>query len=226
MGTISESIGWLQSNPILIVLFLVVGIFSGLGEVVALFSIVGFLIQLYVSGIAHLVARDELAGKTTDIGAASSVVLGRMFSLIGIALITVILGGIGFLLFIIPGIYITLRLSLAPAACVIDGKDAFDSLGKSWDVAQGNLLKLLGITILFLVVMFAAIIGLVPLAVFVDSSGTLSMVLLVGLVTAMTAFVAPVIQLAYARIYLENRGAGADDVREDGIDRNADWAGA
>ncbi|MEQ8578290.1 MAG: YciC family protein [Balneola sp.] len=44
---------------------------------------------------------------------------------------------IGFFLFIIPGIYIAIKLSFTPAIFILEKKDIFDSMKRSWEISKG-----------------------------------------------------------------------------------------
>ena len=209
VDTMREAFEWLERNLALIPVFLVVGLVDGLSEVSALFGLLGSLLLLVANGIAHRFAYAEAQERATTIGDEVGHVLGRLLSLVGAALIYAVVIAIGLVLLIVPGIYLGLRLSLTFPAIVIDDESAFDGLGTSWNVAQGNLLKLLGISLLAFVAVFstafvAAIVGV-----------TVESVAIVALVSAViTAVVAPIVQLSYARVYLENR-SGTESERSD-----------
>ncbi|WP_254863777.1 hypothetical protein [Halovivax gelatinilyticus] len=225
LETFGEAFGWVKRNPVLVVLFFILGVIDAAGEAEPLLSLLAVVLTLYFGGIAHLFARDELGGTTPDLGEASSRVLGRLVSLIGIVLVYVVLVFVGLLAFIVPGIYLLLRLSLAFPACVIDDQNAFESLSTSWDVAHGNLLKLLGISVLALLAYSAAALFAVAVAVpFGDEATFFAVVVLASAVA--TAILQPLVELAYARVYLENRDDDemyhADDPADDGPASAAD----
>ncbi|MFC3958007.1 hypothetical protein ACFOUR_06430 [Halovivax cerinus] len=213
--------GWLRENPALILVFLVGTVIVGFGSLIPFLGALFGILALYINGIAQLVARDELVGETPDIRGAAGEVLGRLLSLVGIWLISSVLIGVGFLFLIIPGIYLALRLSLAPAACVIDGENAFDSLSTSWEVAEGNLLKIFGLGLIVFGLVFAAMLVTTPVVFFAAGSETGMVVGLVAIVVLISAFAQPVVQMAYARIYVENREPGSNVA-----DSGDDWAGA
>jgi hypothetical protein len=219
--TLQTAAGWLRETPALIGLFFVfalvnaTGQLSGIAAIVG--SLVGSLVSLLVAGIAHVSAADKAAGRVPDLAAHAETVGRRLLALVGIAIVSGILTGVAALFLVIPGIYVGLRLSLAPAACVIDDMGIGDSLSESWEVAQGNLLKLFGIQLatgLVSLIVLAALVGVTgsweplvqgdPTALFVPTV----------LSTPVTAVVAPLAQLAIARVYLENRGR--DDADGDG----------
>lgn len=218
VATLQEAAGWLGRNPALILAYLALGVVNALGELgvlAGLFSILGLFVMLYVDGLTHLVARDEGVGDDVDLSSASSTVVDQFLSLIGIFVIYAVAVTIGLILLIIPGIYLALRLSLAFPACVIDRRDTFESIDASWDAAGGNLLKLLGITVLAAVVFLAAA---AVTALFTGlGEGFLGATIVVSAV--LTAIIGPIVELAYARVYLENRDQAID---EDGREATGD----
>lgn len=157
-----------------------------------------------------MIGRDEAAGDPVDLGRASSAVLGQFVSLIGTAIVYGLAVVIGFVLLIVPGIYLAVRLSLALPACVIDEQDALESINTSWSVAKGNLRKLFGISLLSFLVGIGATIA----TLFFTGFGDEFYLALLAVSAVLGAVVTPVVQFAYVRVYLENRsGSGWDSNR-------------
>lgn len=217
VDTMLEAIGWLQRNPILIAVFFVVGILQGLAEISLAFSLIGLLASVYVGAVAHLFAHEEAFGSISEFGSVSSRALGRLPWLVAIYVVYLLAVTVGLLLLVIPGIYLALRLSLALPACVIDDEGVVESFETSWTAAKGNLSKLFGISILAFLVLFGTGIVTVVLGFFGEAG------LIVGvLISAVaTAVVSPIVQLAYARVYLENRGG---DGVGNAVDEGEEWA--
>ncbi|GAA0228543.1 glycerophosphoryl diester phosphodiesterase membrane domain-containing protein [Haladaptatus pallidirubidus] len=197
--TLSQAFGWLASNPILLVLGFVLGLLSGFREMFVLLSLVGMLFGIFVDGVAHVFAENEAFDERTDFGDAASRVGSKYLTLFVMTIVYGVIVVIGFIFLIIPGIYLALRLSLAFPACVIDDKNLTKSLETSWEVAPGNLLKLFGISLLAVIIGFG--VGIVG----VIGGGESFDVILIGVSVLLTTFLHPAIQLAYARVYLENR---------------------
>ena len=84
-------------------------------------------IQLVDEGVEHIDMGMLLDGVGRNIG-----------GLIGILIITGIATTIGFFLFILPGIFIAVKLSLAPAIYVIEEEDFGEALSKSWELTKDN----------------------------------------------------------------------------------------
>lgn len=85
----------------------------------------------------------------------------------------------GFIVFIIPGIYIAIRLSMWPYLMLEGEKNSFEALKKSWNLTNGIVTKLLG---LYLVQILLILLGVV--------------FFLVGLFIAI-----PVVSLSHVYIY-------------------------
>lgn len=225
IDTMGEAFGWLRRNPVLILAFLVVGAVEALGDEVLLIGLVGVLLTVFVDGVTHRFALAEAAGDRTSFVDEVGPVLDRYVSLLGAFVVYVFAVAVGLLLLIVPGIYVGVRLSLAFPAIVIDDQRAFDGLRTSWDVAHGNLLKLLGISVFAILVALSTIIAAGVVTVALDS-----LALLIAVSALVTAILSPIVELSYARVYLENREEG-DQPGDDGDDgwnvddanRDAHW---
>lgn len=62
----------------------------------------------------------------------------NFFGLIGLFIVIGVATMIGFLLLIIPGIYVATKLSLAPSIFIIENEDFGEALSRSWQVTQDN----------------------------------------------------------------------------------------
>jgi hypothetical protein len=200
--TLGQSAKWLLGFPVLFGAFLVVQILDIVARVAnPLFALVNLVAGLLVGGIAYVYAENALRDEPAELGAALDRVVGQILSLIVILIIYAVVVGIGFVLLVLPGIYLGARLILAFPACVLDEQGAFDSLSTSWDVAGGVVLKLLAIFILS--ILPAVGIGVVVAVSGGSISTTESNVLL--LATPIFAILSGIQELATARVYLENR---------------------
>jgi hypothetical protein len=62
----------------------------------------------------------------------------NFFTLLLLYIIIIIVVPISFLFFIVPGIYIGIKLFLSPAVAVLEQKNPFDAINRSWDLVQGH----------------------------------------------------------------------------------------
>ena len=71
----------------------------------------------------------------------------RAFPRLLVSLIIVsVIGGLGFIALLIPGIYLMVRLMLAMPACVLEGKGL--GIKSSWEISKGNWWRLFALTII------------------------------------------------------------------------------
>ncbi len=64
---------------------------------------------------------------------------GRNFITLFVLYILIIIAiFFSFLFFIIPGIYVGIKLFIAPAVAVIEERNPFDAISRSWDLVQGH----------------------------------------------------------------------------------------
>jgi hypothetical protein len=101
-------------------------------------ALVGLLLyQVFTGAITRTIAA-EVAGQ--DLGLEQSYRFG--FARLGPILVVSILVGLatllGLIVFIIPGIYIGVRLAVSTQALVVEGKRGTDAMRRSWDLVGGH----------------------------------------------------------------------------------------
>mgnify|MGYP003132156027 FL=1 len=77
------------------------------------------------------------SGKETELDQIMDGILPLIMWMALLFIIIYICISIGALLFIIPGIFIGIKLSFTPAAFILEEKDIFDSMRRSWEVSKG-----------------------------------------------------------------------------------------
>jgi hypothetical protein len=212
--TLTTAAGWLPTVPALVGLFLVVGLLNAAGQFTILLALVSSLVSVVVSAVAYLTAADLVEGRSPAIDDHVGTAVRRTPALVGISIVTFVGTAIGFVFLVIPGIYIALRLELAAVACVVDDQDLGESLSTSWEVAEGNLLKLFGIQLatglVSLVVVAVLLFALASPAALLQNDGAALFRVYLG-VAPVTAILGPITEMAVGRIYLENRHEGGDE---------------
>lgn len=243
--TFRQGLGWTVGLPVLIGAFTLLGLLNTASTAVAptaeaidsgqttnsalssVLSLLSFAVFLVVTGTAYVYAERRVTGAdlTGGLDEFFDVVTGvtrRFLTLLAVALLYFVSTIIGLVLFVVPGVYIGARLSLALPAVVIDDQGVTESLSTSWEVAQGNLLKIVGLLGLLFVGLIGAAIG--GLFVAVPVTGALEAANIPGAETAGSAAVDPILavvlgayHIALARVYLENRDGGDQprDQRQD-----------
>jgi len=71
-------------------------------------------------------------------------VLPFVFPIIGLTLLQVLIVGLGFLAFFLPGIYLALGLSVAVQALIVERKRVTESFSRSFFLTKGKKLEILG----------------------------------------------------------------------------------
>lgn len=82
------------------------------------------------------------------------------WSYLGLSILLFIIVGIGFVLLIIPGIFLAIALGMSGFALVDRKLNPIEALKESWRLTKGNRWKLLLLSLALLVI---AIIGIIPL---------------------------------------------------------------
>jgi hypothetical protein len=123
-------------------------------------SLFVFLMYCMVVVIIAAVSR----GEDPQFGASFSIALRRFPAALGAAIIAGIAAGVGFILLIIPGIYVLNRLQLTVVPAVSESRGPGESVSTSWDLVGGNwwrtaslafvmivMVYILGLAVIFLV---------------------------------------------------------------------------
>ena len=114
-----------------------------------------------------------IPGKTEGMGELWSVVRPVLARLIWVTLVTAVCFFLGLLAFFIPGLIIITIWSVAGQSIVVERKGVFESLGRSYELVQGNawrvffyllILGLLTLLLLGLTLLVAAPLGEGPIA--------------------------------------------------------------
>lgn len=207
LATLRVAAGWLVGLPALAGVFLLSELFGVVAELLGSgLGIVSSLVALFVGGMAHVAATDAVRGRRTRLSDAAEPVVDRYLSLVGVLVVYTVATAVGFLLLVLPGLYVGARLLPSFPACVVDDMGVVDSLSTGWSVGGGNVLKLVGILVLFLLMLFGlflagAVLGGVEI---LEDPRFLVAMAPVG------AAVSGVVELSIGRIYLENRPEGLE----------------
>jgi hypothetical protein len=132
------------------------------GSIIAGFGM-GFLIlavtwfvYLLTQGATVTAVSEIYLGHSITIGQAFRRIRGEMGSLFGVSLLNGLATGVGFLLLIIPGIYLMCRLMLCIPAAVIENLGPRDSLERSFSLTKDNAGRAFLILLLYFVLVFGA----------------------------------------------------------------------
>lgn len=113
-------------------------------------------IKSYIQNDGKIIFSEVASGVKSDFG-----------RLIAISLISAILIGAGMILLIIPGIYLMVPLSMAPAIIVFNRKSTFDSISDCFDLVKDNWwITFASIIVISLIVYIVAIVFQIPTIIY------------------------------------------------------------
>lgn len=94
---------------------------------------------------------------------------GRNFITLVALYILIILAVIpGFILFLIPGIYMAIKFFVAPAVAVMENKDPIQSLKRSWELVQGHWwFTFATYLVMNIVTTFMSYVFIIPMSIFI-----------------------------------------------------------
>ncbi len=112
-------------------------------------SLLAFAISLIISAVMfNLVAEADETG-TPDVNRAFEATMGRIWSLVGLVLLSTLAVFVGFLLLILPGIWVAVSLAPSIAVLFLEGRGAVDSFQESFRLVKGSWWPVFGILIIF-----------------------------------------------------------------------------
>jgi hypothetical protein len=125
-------------------------------KVEGLGPLLGHVLGLLSQAVVLYGAFQAMRGKQVRLGESMRVGLRRFFPVIGLAISTTLLGFLGFLVFVVPGLICFTMWFVATAACVVERRGVFSSLARSARLIQGHGWKIFGL--LLLLYLFNAIV--------------------------------------------------------------------
>ena len=161
--TLSEGFKIAKQNPIIFVPPLIAGVLSFFLQLNTLnlqvpnfssilLNIVVNLISVFLYGMTIVMVYHVSTRKRVSLGSAAQIVAKRFIALFLATILMVVVIGVGYMLLIIPGIFLTVKLFFYEFAILIDNPNVIGSLKRSWRVTKGNwwriggLLSLMGLT--------------------------------------------------------------------------------
>ena len=184
------------------------------GLVLAVISYAGTLI---ISGAVARTVGDEYVGVESEWQVSMRKALDRIWALIGASLLYALGVFIGFLLLVIPGIYLAIRWVVASVTVILEDRGPTASLGRSAELVRGRWWPVFGVMILGLIIQFVigAIVGAIfGAAIFASDDPTSAGVLAVSAVIDLLIgiFLQPFVAVLVTVIYFDLR------VRKEGFD--------
>ncbi len=142
-----------------VVVFVVIGVIAGLlrtGGVIlillgAIVQLVGY--ALYTGFVVELVSDVRDGRRDSTVGDLFEAARPAILPLIGFGILFGIAAGIGFVLFIVPGLFLVTIWAVGAPAIVVEDSGAIGAFGRSRELVRGNGWQVLGVlVVVFLIV--------------------------------------------------------------------------
>jgi hypothetical protein len=189
------------------------------GVIAFVIGMILFVIAFAVSQAATTVGVSEIyMGREISVLSAYGAIKGKMFRVLGLVFGLGFLTVLGFILLIVPGIYLALTWALAIPAAMIENLGVSKAAGRSKVLVTGARWRMFAIFLLLFLLSYAVLLGLqmpvIALAM-VASGGKLT--LMYQVLTQLSSFiagslVAPLGMIAFTLAYYDQR------VRKEGFD--------
>ena len=113
------------------------------------------ILDLYLTGALVKVvkeAEEEGSAPVSTVGTLIGSVTPKLFPLLIMGIIVAICSYIGFFFLIIPGIFVAVVWSVCVPAMMVEDRGIFDSLGRSYNITNGNRWRMIGLAIVLVVI--------------------------------------------------------------------------
>jgi hypothetical protein len=201
--------------PAALILFLPVALLTGLvqsgGGVLAALaaSAIGVIATYWFQGAVVEAVRDILDGRRDyDLGSLFRSVTPVLGALIVAGILAGIAIGIGFILLIVPGLFLLTIWAVIAPVIVVERTGAIDSFGRSRALVKGNGWQVFGVILSLLLI--TIVIGAVFQALFIAISDSFLGYFIGSLVERV--LVAPLSAIAAAVLYFELKGTRGEAV--------------
>jgi len=147
-------------------------------------------------------------------------ILPRIAPLILLSVLSALISMAGFFLLFVPGVIISLGLSLSNEVFIIEKKGIMDSLKRSWNLTNRKKIYIFGIMALFGIITVIIMLGASKIIenIFTDASGNLKSIFsIIGLIeSVLSAIISPFITcgmiLVYFNLRIQKEGFTIDDL--------------
>jgi hypothetical protein len=130
-------------------------------------SAVGTILQLLLVGFIVLIVKEYLADKEVSALDNLKLIAPRLLSLFLSTIVKSIIIFIGLILFIFPGIYLAIRLSLSESAIINEGLGPIEGLNRSFEMNKSINWHIFSIAVIFIILLFFALLALIVVAAIV-----------------------------------------------------------
>lgn len=118
-------------------------------------DMLSFVLMPLAETIIYHAAFQDMLGRPIRLGSSFAIALRRFFPVLGTWICMGVVIGFGFLLLVVPALFWFTIFAIAVPACVLERRGPFRSLGRSRFLTAGNRWKILGITLLMVLIKLA-----------------------------------------------------------------------
>lgn len=156
-----------------------------LGNLFGIIPFIGVLSAALGYGIAVRMARKTFEEAERPENALPD----RLIYLVAATLVAIILIGVGLSLLVLPGIYLTVRFALYPAAVMSDDQGPLGGLSESWNRTGGHSWTVFGFLLVVLFLMGVTAVAVIRISIIFDGNivGLLVAVVITAPFTALNA---------------------------------------
>lgn len=193
------------------------GILGGIG----ILGLAAILLYPLGQAAMTLAVSERYLGRSTSVGAAYAAAAPHYWRVLWTSLLTWLAIYAGFFACIVPGVWLGIRLLLAPSVTVVlEGRWGSDGMGRSWRLTEGNFWSILGtMAVLMLMVLVATYGVITPVAILMGArlgsdpaAMTTYQVLSQSIASTMQIILGPLWMLAMVLVYYDLR------IRKEGFD--------
>lgn len=180
---------------------------DGVGGLLA--AIVRIVATAWLAGAVIRIVQDVQNDGQVDytVGELLGSIWPRLLAIIALEIVVGIIVGVGLLLLIVPGIILALILAVSLPALVVEDKGVFDSMSRSAELTKDNRMRILGVGLLLIVILFGIGVLVALLAAITPLLGALVGLILGVLLYPYTSMLAAV--LYYRLVELKEGGVVA-----------------
>jgi hypothetical protein len=190
-----------------LLVFLIVGVVAGLLDstdsvvlslIASIVRLIGYAI--FVGFVVRLVQDVRDGRRDHSVGDLFSAATPAIASLILFGILFSIGVGIGFILLIVPGLFLLTMWSVGAPAIVVERIGAIDAFGRSWNLVKGDGWSVFGALLLILIIVIVIQLVLVAIGAAIGVGGAIVASIIAGAITA------PIYSIAVSVIYFELAG--------------------
>lgn len=181
------------------------------GGAAVLVSLVGLVLSTFYQGMVVELVRDVQDGRRDNsVGQLFRGVAPIVLPLIGLSIVLGIAVGIGFILIIVPGLFLMTIWAVAAPSLVIERNGVFAAFGRSRELVRGNGWQVFGVILVVLVlgIAVAVIVGVIASGLG-DGGRALVQWVFEVLVSPFTALISAVLYFSLRGVHGESTAADA-----------------